>query len=99
MDGFKLAYWKKGSAIRHAADLSTLRVLPWLPATALVLCDYTHHDGKLVEEAPRSVSATADDLLGRKKMASSLPSELEFFLFNNTFHEAFVAGYRPDTVE
>ena len=94
-DGFKLANWEQGFgdfALRP--DLSTLRVLPWQQGTALVLCDFTHHDGRLVEEAPRSVLRRQVELLAKKKLSACLASELEFFLFNNTFHEAFAAEYR-----
>ena len=95
MDGFKLANWEKGFGdFVMRSDLSTLRLVPWQPATALVVCDFAHHNGKLVEEAPRSVLRRQIDLLGKKKLASSFASELEFFLFSNTFHEAFVSGYQ-----
>src|SRR5688572_18312535 len=48
MSGFKLANWEKGFGdFAMKADLSTLRIIPWLPATALVLCDLVHHDDKL----------------------------------------------------
>src|SRR5947207_14289057 len=84
MDGFKLANWEKGFGdFVMRPDLSTLRVLPWQPATALVICDYAHHDDKLVDEAPRSVLRRQVDLLAKKKLAASVASELEFFLFNN----------------
>jgi glutamine synthetase len=95
MDGFKLANWEKGFGdFVMRPDLSTFRVLPWQPATALVICDYAHHDGKLVDEAPRSVLRRQIDLLAKKKLTASLASELEFFLFNTTFHDGFVAEYR-----
>jgi len=43
MDGFQLANWDKGFGDFHMApDLATLRVLPWQPGTALVLCDLRH---------------------------------------------------------
>src|SRR5436309_744956 len=91
-DGFKLANWEKGFGdFEMRPDLSTLRVLPWQPATALVLCDFAHHDGQPVEEAPRSVLRRQTELLARKKASACLASELEFFLFNNTFHDAFTA--------
>src|SRR6267143_6187423 len=80
MSGFKLANWEKGFgdfALRP--DLSTLRALPWQPATALVLCDFAHHDGKLVAEAPRSVLRRQIEWLAKKKLSACLASELEFF--------------------
>src|SRR5258706_2504531 len=98
MDGFKLANWDKGFGdFVMQPDLSTLRLVPWQPATALVICDYVHHDGKLVEEAPRSGLQRQIDLLARQKLTSSFASELEFFLFNNTFHEGFISGHQNMT--
>src|SRR6266545_925750 len=56
MDGFKLANWEKGFGdFEMRPELSTLRLLPWQAGTALVLCDFRHHDGKPVDEAPRTV--------------------------------------------
>src|SRR2546427_4486429 len=56
MSGFKLANWEKGFGdFEWRPDLSTLRVVPWQPGAALVLCDLHHHGGRAVEEAPRSV--------------------------------------------
>ena len=95
MSGFKLANWEKGFgdfALRP--DLSTLRVLPWLPATALVLCDFRQPNGKPVEEAPRAVLKRQVDSLSQKRLICNIASELEFFLFNTSYHEAFVADYR-----
>ena len=36
-------------------DLATLRLIPWLPKTALVFCDVYTEDGEPIEEAPRWV--------------------------------------------
>ncbi|HXJ72563.1 MAG TPA: glutamine synthetase, partial [Candidatus Dormibacteraeota bacterium] len=95
MDGFKLANWEKGFGdFEMKPDLGTLRELPWQPATALVLCDVRHHDASLVAEAPRSVLRRQIEAVRRQKYTCYCASELEFFLYNQTFHEAFVADYR-----
>ena len=95
MAGFKLANWEKGFGdFEMRPDLDTVRVLPWQQSAALVLCDFHHHGGELVDEAPRSVLRRQVDLLARKRMKCFIASELEFFLFNNTYHDAFVADYR-----
>jgi glutamine synthetase len=95
LEGFQVANWEKGFGdFEMRPDLSTLRLIPWLPGTALVLCDYRHHDGSLVAEAPRSVLRQQVETLARKKLFAYAASELEFFLFNQTFHEAFAADYR-----
>ena len=95
MSGFKLANWEKGFgdfALRP--DLSTLRILPWLPATALVLCDFRQPNGKPVEEAPRAVLRRQVDSLSQKRLICNIASELEFFLFHASYHDAFLADYR-----
>jgi glutamine synthetase len=94
-DGFKLANWEKGFGdFEMRPDASTIRVLPWQPATALVICDLRHHDGSLVGEAPRSVLRRQLESLAKKKLTCFTASELEFFLFNQTFHDAFKSDYR-----
>ena len=93
--GFKLANWEKGFGdFEFRPDLATLRPITWLPATALVLCDFCHQDGSLVEEAPRSVLRRQIESLTGKRLACNIASELEFFLFNETFHDAQAADYR-----
>ena len=95
LDGFKLANWDKGFGdFRMQPDFSTTRLLPWLPGTALVLCDFVHDSGDVVQEAPRSVLRHQLDRLAKKGFTSFFASELEFFLFNNSFHDAFTSEYR-----
>ncbi len=94
-DGFKLANWDKGFGdFKMQPDFSTIRPLPWLPGTALVLCDFVHESRQAVLESPRSVLRHQLELLRKKGLSSFFASELEFFLFNNTFHDAFAAEYR-----
>jgi len=94
MDGFKLANWEKGFGdFEMRPDLSTLRVLPWQPATALVICDLRDSENRAVKEAPRSVLQRQVDLLAAKGFSCQMASELEFFLFNTTYHNAFTGNY------
>jgi glutamine synthetase len=95
LDGFKVANWDAGFGdFEMQPDLDTLRVLPWQPATAMVLCDYLRHDGKYVVEAPRSVLRQQLDQLGKQGYACRCATELEFYLFNQSYHSAHTAGYR-----
>ncbi len=69
--GFKAASWDKGYGdfvIRP--DLGTLRRIPWLPGTALVLGDVCDHDG---EELPHSPRAMLKRQLARLKAARASP--------------------------
>lgn len=93
-EGFSVANWEAGFGdFEMAPDLTTFRCLPWQPGTALVLCDYKHHDGSLVAEAPRSVLRTQLEALSQRGWQSGMASELEFLLFNDTYREAHLANY------
>jgi len=95
LDGFKVASWEQGFgdfALRP--DLGTLRVVPWQPGAALVLCDHIRNDGSFVAEAPRSVLRHQLELLAKQGITCFCASELEFYLFNQTYHSAFASGYR-----
>ena len=95
LDGFKVANWDAGFGdFAFRPDLATLRALPWQPGAALVICDLAKHDGSLVAEAPRSVLKRQLDLLAAKGLSCYCASELEFYLFNQTYHSAFTGGYR-----
>jgi len=94
LSGFKLANWEKGFGdFAMQPDTSTLRILPWQPGAALIICDLQHHNGGLVAEAPRSVLINQLAVLAGKKLTCNIASELEFFLFNHTYPEAFAAKY------
>src|SRR6266700_2062699 len=69
MSGFNLANWEKGFGdFELRPDFSTLRLLPWQPSTALCICDFLHHDGRQVEETPRTVLRRQVELLAQKKL-------------------------------
>ncbi len=95
MDGFKLASWDSGLGdFEMRPDVSTIRLLPWQPGAALVLCDFFRDDGGPVLESPRSLLQSQVEALGKEGYVCKIASELEFYLFNNSYPEAFAAGYR-----
>src|SRR5262249_58523180 len=54
LPGFTLTSWEHGyNDMKLVPCLSTLRLIPWLPKTALVFCDVYAEDGEPIEEAPR----------------------------------------------
>jgi glutamine synthetase len=77
--------------------MSTMRLLPWQKTSAMVICDLQTDDGTLVNEAPRSVLRNQLDRLTSQGLACNIASELEFFLFNNTYHDAFASKYNALT--
>ena len=95
MEGFQVANWEHGFGdFEMRPDSRSLKILTWQPGTALVICDYLHHDGSPVEEAPRSVLKKQLDRLAKSKTKAFMASELEFLLFNQSYSEAFDAGYQ-----
>ncbi len=94
-DGFQLANWEQGFGdFEMVPDLSTVREIPWQPGAVLVVCDLARGDHAPVAEAPRSVLRRRLDALKKRGWTAYVASELEFFLFNQSFHSAFAADYR-----
>src|SRR5262245_1329323 len=95
LDGFKVASWEKGFGdFALQPDLETLRPIPWQPGAALVICDHVRADGALVAEAPRSVLRAQLESLKKRGLGCYCASELEFYLFNQTYHSAYGNAYR-----
>jgi glutamine synthetase len=96
--GYAIASWERGYGdFGLQPDLATLRRIPWHEATALVLCDVTWHDGSPVGPSPRQVlkaQVARARGLGYEPMFGS---ELEFFLFKESYAEAHAKGYRDLT--
>ena len=94
MPGFKVASWDKGFGdFRTQFDISTLRLLPWHDRTATVLGDMFDADGRPVAESPRRVLAKQLERLAERGQKACLGSELEFFLYNENYHEAHDKHY------
>ncbi len=94
--GYKFANWELGYGDFHLApDLATLRVADWLDRTALVLCDVssdkTH---QLIPEAPRSLLRRQLEQAAELGYGCFAASELEYYLFENTFRQAFDQHYQ-----
>jgi glutamine synthetase len=95
LEGFRLANWESGFGdFALVPDLDTIRALPWQPGAALVLCDLRHTDGQPVAEAPRTVLRAQLARLERAGYVCECATELEFYLFRQTYSAAFAAGYR-----
>ena len=95
LPGYTFANWSQGYGdMAVQPDLATIREIPWLEKTALVLCDLVdEHDGSPIEVSPRRILqrqiARAAELGYRVMFAS----ELEFFLFHESLDEAAAKGY------
>lgn len=98
-DGYASTSWSQGYGdYVMKPDLTTLRPVPWLEGTAMVLCDILdHHSHAPVSHAPRQVLkqqiARAESMGLTPKMAT----ELEFFIFKKPLDEMRAEGYRDLT--
>src|SRR5437868_1473740 len=88
--GYAAANWEKGYGdFVMKPDMTTLRRIPWLPGSALVLCDILdHHDYEDVPHAPRGMLKKQVARLSAQKMSAFFASELEFYLFDETYETA-----------
>jgi len=92
--GFDLANWEKGYGdFCLKADLTSLRILPWLPFTAVVICDVVWDEKTPVSEAPRNILKKQLGLLAGLGLNCKIASELEFYLFNTSYPTASANNY------
>lgn len=95
VDGYTISSWDTGYGdMVMTPDFSTLRLLPWQPATALVMADLSWTDGRPVKQAPRSILQAQLDRLADRGMTSVAATELEFIVFDDSYRAAWAAGYR-----
>jgi glutamine synthetase len=93
--GYAMSNWHTGYGdMVMVPDMTTLRLIPWLPSTALVLADLAWHDGAPVEAAPRRVLRRQLDRLQARGLRAYVGTELEFMVFDNTYRDAWASGYR-----
>ena len=94
LPGFKLASWERGYGdMKLVPDLRTWRLLPWLPKTALVFCDVYTEEGEPIEEAPRWVLRRQVERAAKAGYVVKPASELELYLFRESFDEARAKRY------
>lgn len=94
--GYKATSWEKGYGdYTMKPDLATLRRVPWLEGTALVLCDVQdHHTHADVPHSPRAILKKQVARLEVMGFKAFMATELEFFLFDQTYDDARASGYR-----
>ena len=78
-------------------DLDSLRRIPWLEGTALVLCDVGWDDGSPVRPSPRQVLKAQVERARELGYEPMIGSELEFYLLKESFEEAHAKHYRELT--
>jgi glutamine synthetase len=99
-EGFNSIDWGSGYGDYLAIpDWDTLRVIPWLERTALVLCDAVNEEtGEAVPFAPRNMLKRQIARLHDLGLQPLMATELEFYVLNQTYeslHETRFTDLKP----
>ena len=94
--GYRFASYDQGYGDMLARpDWDTVRILPWVPRTALVLCDLLDVEtGQPIEVAPRTILRRQEEAAAAMGLSAMVASEIEFYLFHDSYQEAHQKGYR-----
>ena len=95
-DGYAATSWRQGYGdYVMKPDLSTLRPMPWLEGTAMVLCDVLdHHHHEPVPHSPREILKRQIARLEAHGLTPMMATELEFFLFRHSYGDIQRSGFR-----
>lgn len=95
-EGYQSSSWSTGYGdYVMKPDISTIRTTPWAPATALVLCDVLdHHTHQEVPHSPRAMLKKQVARLHELGFTAASATELEFFVFNESYENARAKKYR-----
>src|SRR5215475_9147771 len=95
LPGFTLTSWERGYGdMKMVPDLATLRLVPWLPKTALVFCDVVTEDGEPIEEAQRRVLQRQLERAAALGYTVKTAAELELYCFKDSFEAARAKRYQ-----
>jgi glutamine synthetase len=95
VSGFAMSSWDSGYGdMVMAPDYDTLRYIPWLPGTAMVLADLLKTDHTDVYASPRQILKKQINRLKEHKLIPYVGTELEFIVFKDSFEEAWNKGYK-----
>ena len=94
LPGFTLTSWARGYGdMKLVPDYGTLRLIPWLPKTALVICDVYTEEGEPIEEAPRWILKRQIARAAGHGYVVKTAAELELYCFRESFEEARAKRY------
>jgi glutamine synthetase len=75
-------------------DMQTFRRLPWDRASGIVLAEARRRDGTVIPEAPRAILLRQVERLARYGLAAWVATELEFYVYEDSYAGSFRKGYR-----
>jgi glutamine synthetase len=95
VDGYDISSWASGYGdFVMKPDFTTLRRVPWQPATAMVLADLFTVEGDPVYASPRQILQRQLDRLAGHGLTAFAGTELEFVLYRDTYEQAYDKNYR-----
>jgi glutamine synthetase len=95
VDGYAMSSWEKGYGdMMLLSDPDTLRRIPWMPGTALVMADLGWEGGQPVVQSPRAILKNQRERLAERGLTAYAGTELEFIVFDDTYRDAWAKGYR-----
>jgi glutamine synthetase len=95
VEGYAMSSWERGYGdFVLKPDMATLRPVPWLQGTAMVLCDLAWEDGADVVASPRQILRRQLARLAERGWSANAGTELEFMVFRETYESAWHKAYR-----
>ncbi|MEX2275136.1 MAG: glutamine synthetase family protein [Actinomycetota bacterium] len=96
LPGFAYASWETGYGdFKMVPDMATLSLCPWIEKTVMVICDVADEEtGEPVEVAPRQILKRQIARAAAAGYTVKTGSELEFYLFKDSYEQAALKGYR-----
>ncbi|MEO6396508.1 MAG: glutamine synthetase family protein [Devosia sp.] len=94
--GYEAASWDKGYGdFVMKPDINTLMRTTWLEGTALILADLVdHHHHAPIPHSPRAILKGQLARLEKLGLSANFASELEFYLFEESFRSIHEKGHR-----
>jgi glutamine synthetase len=93
--GYEMASWDTGYGdFEMVPDVETLRIVPWLPGTAMLMADLQWADGREVVASPRQILRRQLARLSELGFSANAATELEFIVFRDTYEAAWKQGFR-----
>src|SRR5262249_45962926 len=92
--GYEMANWEKGyGGFGIKPDMTTLRRIPWLDRTPLGIAHGRNEDGSPVSPSPRQILIAQYERAAEMGFSPFAASELEFYLYKESYAEAWEKGY------
>lgn len=94
--GYRFASYEQGYGDMLARpDWNTVRIIPWVEKTAMVMCDLLFTEsGAPIEVAPRTILQRQVEAAAALGFVPMMASEIEFYLFRDSYDDAYSKGYR-----